>query len=109
MLGYALDMKKPAKHVFVCLHDRPAKVPKGSCAGRGSEVLFDALRAAVKSAGLWGGIRVTKTGCLGPCAAGANVVVYPEGVWYHAVTEADAEQIVTDHLVAGKPVTRLQR
>ena len=34
-------------------------------------------------------------------------VVYPEGVWYAALTPADAVEIVTRHLLNGEPVERL--
>jgi len=32
----------------------------------------------------------------------------PEGVWYAAVTPADASEIVESHLVGGRPVERLR-
>jgi (2Fe-2S) ferredoxin len=35
------------------------------------------------------------------------VVVYPEGVWYGRVTEADVNEIVDEHIVGGRPVQRL--
>ena len=35
------------------------------------------------------------------------MVIYPEGVWYKVVTEADAMEIVESHLVGGKIVDRL--
>jgi (2Fe-2S) ferredoxin len=35
------------------------------------------------------------------------VVVYPEGVWYHGVQLSDAEAIVREHLIGGRPVERL--
>jgi (2Fe-2S) ferredoxin len=35
-------------------------------------------------------------------------VVYPEGVWYGHVTEADVEEIVEKHLKGGDPVERLR-
>jgi (2Fe-2S) ferredoxin len=36
------------------------------------------------------------------------VVVYPEAVWYGAVTVADVGEIVTRHLIGGEPVERLR-
>jgi (2Fe-2S) ferredoxin len=36
------------------------------------------------------------------------VVVYPEAVWYGFVDAADVEEIVTSHIVNGRPVERLQ-
>jgi hypothetical protein len=36
------------------------------------------------------------------------VVVYPEGVWYAAVTPADAGEIMESHLLGGTPVERLR-
>jgi (2Fe-2S) ferredoxin len=36
------------------------------------------------------------------------VVVYPEAVWYGNVQPGDAEEIVAEHLIAGRPVERLR-
>jgi (2Fe-2S) ferredoxin len=35
-------------------------------------------------------------------------VVYPEAVWYGNVTVRDVDEIVREHLVAGRPVERLR-
>jgi (2Fe-2S) ferredoxin len=50
---------------------------------------------------------LTSTGCLGPCALGAVVLVYPGGFLYGRVTPNDVHEIVSQHIVGGKPVTRL--
>ena len=36
------------------------------------------------------------------------MVVYPEAVWYGNVRPEDAEAIVEEHLVGGRPVERLR-
>jgi len=36
------------------------------------------------------------------------VVVYPEAVWYGNVHPGDVEEIVSEHLVGGRPVARLR-
>jgi (2Fe-2S) ferredoxin len=36
------------------------------------------------------------------------VVVYPEGVWYGRVTEADVPEIIEQHLIRDRPVERLR-
>jgi (2Fe-2S) ferredoxin len=50
---------------------------------------------------------LTSTGCLGPCALGASVLVYPDGVLYGRVTPSDVPEIIEQHLLSGKPVARL--
>jgi (2Fe-2S) ferredoxin len=95
------------KHCFVCLHEREADNPRGSCMAKGSEPLLKALKKAANSRGLGHTVRVQKSGCLDNCEQGCSVVVYPEGVWYGHVTEADIPDIV-EHLAGGKPVERLR-
>ena len=81
---------------------------KGSCAARGSEAIVAALNAALaEHPELSTTVTVTETGCLGPCADGPMMVVYPEGTWYGAMTPADAEALAREHLVGGRSVERL--
>jgi (2Fe-2S) ferredoxin len=96
------------KHVFVCLNERDPDNPKGDCTRKGSPELLKKLKAALRARGLDEQIRANKAGCLDNCANGCSVVVYPEGVWYGHVTEADIDEIVDQHLIGGNPVERLQ-
>lgn len=94
-------------HIFFCLNQR--ENGESCCAQQGAQDAFNQCKAEIKAAGLSGpgGVRVNKAGCLDRCAAGPVAVVYPEGVWYTFVDQADVAEIVESHLKSGQVVARL--
>ena len=100
-------MPKPERHVLVCMNTRPPGHPKGSCGSSGAGDVIMRFKEEIESQGLLGRVAATATSCLGPCALGPNVVVYPDAVWYNRVTADDVAEIVESHLVGGEPVERL--
>jgi (2Fe-2S) ferredoxin len=95
------------RHIFFCLNERSSG--EDCCTRHGAQAGFDRCKAQVKAAGLAGPgkVRVNRAGCLDRCAAGPVAVVYPEGVWYTYVDDADIDEIVESHLINGVIVERL--
>ena len=52
-------------------------------------------------------VNIIETGCMGPCDFGPVMMVYPEGVFYKHVKPEDAEELVLEHFVKGRPLKRL--
>jgi len=82
------------KILFVCVNKREPH--ETCCSHRSSEAIAASLKARIKALGLSRDVRVSKSGCQDVCAKGPNVMVFPDDVWYHGVTEADVERIVQD-------------
>ena len=100
-------MAMPEKYVFVCLNQRPAGHPKGSCLDRGAADVFNALREE-QGRRLLTNVKVVATGCMEGCLAGPALLVVPDNVWYGGVTEADVPALVEQHLIGGEPVEMLR-
>ena len=82
------------------------------CGGTGCESghsgqLVDSLKKEVEAAGLSKIVQIVHTGCLGFCEKGPIVKVLPEETFYVCVKPEDARELVHEHLVKGRPVTRL--
>ena len=86
-------------HVLVC--------GGTGCTSSHSGELIDALNANIKEKGLEEEIKVVRTGCFGLCALGPIMIVYPEGTFYSMVKEEDIPEIVSEHLLKGRIVSRL--
>jgi len=77
------------------------------CTSSGSPAIREHLEKELKKQGLDEEIKVVQTGCFGLCALGPIMIVYPEGTFYSRVTEEDVTEIVSEHLLKGRPVERL--
>lgn len=77
------------------------------CTSSGSAAIEKALVSEIAKNGLTEEVQVVKTGCFGLCALGPIMIVYPEGTFYSMVKEEDIPEIVEEHLLKGRVVTRL--
>ncbi len=95
------------KHLFFCVQ---VKDPgKKCCSQVGSVELAEYAKTRLKELGLHGEgkIRVSRSGCLGRCSDGPNLLIYPEGVWYTFENQVDIDEIIDSHLLKGQIVERL--
>ena len=65
------------------------------------------VTCAAVAEGLGEEVMVTTCDSFGMCGRGPNMIVYPEGLWYHGVTAETAPEIVREHFRHGRPVERL--
>ena len=77
------------------------------CTSSGSMKLYERFEQLLAEKGLDKEIKLVRTGCFGLCAAGPVVIVYPEGAFYSHVKLEDIDEIVNEHLVKGRVVSRL--
>lgn len=91
------------RHVFVCTRGEWCPSIDGDGIG-----VHARLKELVREAGLNERIRINHSGCFNQCGNGPMAVVYPDAVWYAALTPADATAIVDEHLLGDRPVERLR-
>lgn len=95
------NMKKEAmpykKMILVCINLKE-DITKPCCGRKCGEEIFTKLRDTVREKNLANIIRVSKADCLGKCANGPNVMVYPDEIWYSEVSIEDVETILKDIL-----------
>jgi (2Fe-2S) ferredoxin len=88
-------------HIFVCVNDRGGA--RKSCADGGNVTMRQLIKEAVERRGWKPRVRVSQCGCLGLCADGPNVVLYPQKVWFSGVTQEDLDEILSavEQILAG--------
>ncbi|WP_349946779.1 NADH-quinone oxidoreductase subunit NuoF [Lacrimispora sp. BS-2] len=86
-------------HVLVC--------GGTGCTSSGSQQIMVKLRDELKKQELDQEVSVVQTGCHGLCALGPIMIIYPDATFYAMVKEDDIAEIVSEHLLKGRPVERL--
>lgn len=86
-------------HVLVC--------GGTGCTSSGSPKIMEALHNEIKKLELEKEVAVVETGCHGLCALGPIMIIYPDAAFYSMVQPGDVAEIVSEHLLKGRPVTRL--
>ena len=77
------------------------------CTSNNSGKIHDEFDRILREKGLEDEVQVIRTGCFGLCAVGPVIIVYPEGAFYHGVRVEDVDEIVSEHIIKGRIVTRL--
>ena len=95
-------------HVFFCTNQRTDG--RACCQNHDAQAMRDYAKQRTKELGLSGKgeVRINNAGCLDRCDEGPVLVVYPEGVWYTYVDQADIDEIIEEHIGHGRVVERLK-
>jgi (2Fe-2S) ferredoxin len=98
--GHHSEKGSPTSPVFPCVPERAASLSA-------QRKVVAALKEEIKKQGLDANVDVRETGCPGFCERGPIVVIYPEEICYLQVQPGDAEEIVSQTILAKKVIDRL--
>ena len=82
------------------------------CGGTGCESsraddIYKNLIAECEAQGVKDEVQIVKTGCFGFCEQGPIVKILPEDSFYVQVKPEDAKELISEHIIKGREVTRL--
>jgi NADH:ubiquinone oxidoreductase subunit F (NADH-binding)/(2Fe-2S) ferredoxin/NAD-dependent dihydropyrimidine dehydrogenase PreA subunit len=92
-------MERVRSHIMVC--------GGTGCVSAEAEMIIDALKAELAKVQYDKEVQVVRTGCFGFCGQGPIIKIHPDNVFYVQVKKEDAAEIVNEHIVKGRVVSRL--
>ncbi|MBR1627019.1 MAG: 4Fe-4S binding protein [Bacteroidales bacterium] len=92
-------MTKFKTHILVC--------GGTGCTASLSDKIAKNLKDNLADKGLENEVQVILTGCFGFCEKGPIVKIMPDNTFYTEVKPEDAKEIIEEHIVKGRKVTRL--
>ena len=98
-LGKVPATRDGEKHLMIC--------GGTACHASRSELVRDALKSEIERRGLSERCTLVETGNDAFAILAPVLVIYPEGIYYVQLTPEDAGEIVSQHLMEGRPVERL--
>jgi NADH-quinone oxidoreductase subunit F len=78
-----------------------------ACVSNKSFKVKEVLEEEIRKQGLENEALVVMTGCNGFCAVGPVMVVMPDGIFYHSLSEDIIPFLVEEHFLKGRPVKKL--
>lgn len=101
-------MAKPEIQILVCTKERPDDAVKPCCGAKDAAALYRRFKDGVRSHGLRDTVMVVRTGCLKHCSQGVTVNIWPKNFWYRGVQIEDVDEILTESVMGGREIERLQ-
>lgn len=95
------------KHIFICENLRPENSGGASCGVHKTSEFRAKMKASLQQKGLHKQYRVNRSGCLGQCAKGPVMVIYPQGLWYSGFSASDVDEIIEESVIADNEIPRL--
>ena len=92
-------MAKFKMHLLVC--------GGTGCSASKSQEIAENLKSTLKDKGLENEVQVILTGCFGFCEKGPIVKIMPDNTFYTEVKPEDVTDIIEEHVIKGRKVTRL--
>jgi (2Fe-2S) ferredoxin len=83
------------RHIFLCMGP-------DCCAPEEAEIVWDHIKKRIRESGARA--MRTKAQCFRICSGGPWLLVYPEGVWYGAMSTERFDRILDEHIIGGVPV-----
>jgi (2Fe-2S) ferredoxin len=96
------------RHLLLCATPSKAKCHQGPLGAQ----CWDQLKRSLRQSGLEnpkreeGVVLRSKVDCLRQCEDGPVMLIWPDGIWYSAMTPERIERIVAEHLLLDQPVER---
>ncbi len=92
-------MAKYKMHLLVC--------GGTGCRASVSDSIIEKFKTEIAAKGLEEEVQVIMTGCFGFCEKGPIVKILPDNTFYTEVKPEDVPEIIAEHVVKGRKVTRL--
>ncbi len=91
----AVGIPDARRHLFFC-------IGPDCCSTGTGEALWSHAKKRVKQLEI--PVLRTRAGCFRICEGGPWLVVYPDGIWYGAMTPERLDRILEEHVEGGSPV-----
>ena len=80
--------------MMVCNSKRPKQRGKGNCCDKNAKKLIEDIQGSLREQGLAQSVFVRESACLGNCASGINMKVFPGGAVHNEVTMDKIKKIL---------------